>query len=52
MKFYLYYENVDRPLVIGYLLLTGFVFLLINFSVDLIYAMIDPRIRWTAGQAD
>ena len=44
--------QVDRPLVIGYLLLTGLVFLLINFSVDLIYAMIDPRIRWAAGRAD
>jgi peptide/nickel transport system permease protein len=44
--------QVDRPLVIGYLLLTGAVFLLINFVVDLLYAWIDPRIRWSSAQGD
>ncbi len=36
---------VDRPLVLAYLMLTGVVFLAINFAVDLTYALIDPRIR-------
>ncbi len=39
--------QVDRPLVVSYLLLTGVVFLAINFIVDLTYALIDPRIRLT-----
>ena len=38
--------QVDRPLVMAYLLLTGVVFLGINAVVDLTYALIDPRIRW------
>jgi peptide/nickel transport system permease protein len=37
--------QVDRPLVVSYLLLTGVVFLGINLVVDLVYALIDPRIR-------
>jgi peptide/nickel transport system permease protein len=38
----------DRPLVVAYLLMTGLVFLAINFVVDLAYAFIDPRIRLSA----
>lgn len=37
--------QVDRPLVVAYLLLTGVLFLGINFLVDVAYAFIDPRIR-------
>jgi peptide/nickel transport system permease protein len=40
--------HADRPLVVAYLLMTGLVFLGINFLVDLTYALIDPRIRWSA----
>jgi peptide/nickel transport system permease protein len=36
---------VDRPLVVAYLLLAGAVFILLNAVVDLLYALIDPRIR-------
>jgi peptide/nickel transport system permease protein len=41
--------QADRPVVIAYLLLTGVVFLAINLLVDLTYAFIDPRIRWSSG---
>lgn len=44
--------QADRPVVIAYLLLTGVVFLAINFLVDLTYAFIDPRIRWSGGGGD
>ncbi len=37
--------HVDRPVVVAYLILTGVVFLGINFVVDCLYALIDPRIR-------
>ena len=43
-------ENNDRPLVMAYLLLTGALFLAINFVVDLTYAWVDPRVR-LAGAA-
>jgi len=35
----------DYPLVQGVMLIYGFAFVLINLAVDVLYAMIDPRIR-------
>jgi len=42
---------VDRPVVVTYLMLTGVVFLIINFTVDLLYALVDPRIRLSSRKA-
>lgn len=39
--------QVDRPLVVAYLMLTGVVFITINLIVDLLYGALDPRIRWS-----
>lgn len=39
---------VDRPVVVAYLVLTGMVFLTINFLVDVAYVFADPRIRTPA----
>lgn len=36
---------LDRPVMVAYLVLTAFLFVMINFTVDLIFAAIDPRIR-------
>ncbi len=36
---------LDRPVMVAYLVLTAFLFVMINFTVDLVFAMIDPRIR-------
>jgi peptide/nickel transport system permease protein len=38
-------QNADIPIMAGYLLLVAFLFVLINFIVDLIYVRVDPRIR-------
>ena len=38
-------QNADIPVMAAYLLLVAFLFVLINFIVDLIYVRIDPRIR-------
>ena len=35
----------DRPVVMAYLLLVAVIFVSINFLVDLLYSLIDPRIR-------
>lgn len=43
--------NLDRPVVVAYLMLTVFVFILINFLVDLAYSALDPRVRLTEGKA-
>ena len=36
---------VDIPVMAAYLLFIGFVFVLINTAVDLLYAVVDPRLR-------
>lgn len=37
--------NLDRPVVVAYLLLTVTMFILINFVVDILYSILDPRVR-------
>lgn len=37
--------NLDRPVVVAYLLLTVFMFIIINFVVDVLYSILDPRVR-------
>ena len=36
---------LDRPVMVAYLILTAALFVTINFVVDLVFALIDPRIR-------
>ena len=38
-------QHADIPVMAAYLLLAAFLFVLINFVVDLVYVRIDPRIR-------
>ncbi len=42
-------QTADIPVMSAYLLLVAFMFVIINFIVDLLYVAIDPRIR-IAGQ--
>jgi peptide/nickel transport system permease protein len=37
--------HLDRPVVVAYLLVVVFMFVLINFAVDLAYSALDPRVR-------
>lgn len=37
--------NLDRPVVVAYLMLTVLMFILINFFVDILYSVLDPRVR-------
>jgi len=37
---------VDRPVVVAYLILITLMFVFINFIVDVLYAVLDPRIRY------
>lgn len=36
--------RADRPVIVVYLMLTAFIFVVINFLVDIVYTLIDPRI--------
>jgi peptide/nickel transport system permease protein len=40
---------LDRPVMVAYLVLVAFLFILINLVVDLVYALIDPRLRRAAA---
>lgn len=35
----------DRPVIVAYLMMTAVMFVIINFTVDVIYTVIDPRIE-------
>lgn len=36
---------LDRPVIVAYLLITVLMFMVINMVVDILYSLIDPRIR-------
>ena len=38
-------QNVDIPIMAAYLMLIGFLFVVINLAVDLAYGLVDPRLR-------
>jgi len=38
-------QSLDRPVMVAYLMLVAFVFITINFLVDLTYVALDPRLR-------
>ncbi len=40
-------QNVDIPIMAAYLMMIGFLFVTINLVVDLLYVVVDPRIRVT-----
>ena len=37
--------SLDRPVMVAYLMLVAFVFIMINFTMDLVYVGLDPRLR-------
>ena len=43
-------EVLDRPVVVGYLMIIVFVFIVINLLVDIVYSVLDPRVRITDVQ--
>jgi peptide/nickel transport system permease protein len=43
-------QNVDIPIMAAYLLLIAFLFVAINLTVDILYTVVDPRVR-VDGQA-
>ena len=36
---------LDRPIIVAYLLIISLMFVLINFIVDIMYSVLDPRVR-------
>lgn len=42
---------LDRPVIVAYVMLTVVIFVLINLAVDLLYTLLDPRVRLTEMKA-
>ena len=38
-------EVLDRPIIVAYLIVVVFMFILINLVVDILYSVLDPRVR-------
>jgi peptide/nickel transport system permease protein len=38
-------QNVDIPIMAAYLMLIAFMFVVINLAVDILYSVVDPRLR-------
>jgi peptide/nickel transport system permease protein len=38
-------NRLDRPVIVAYLMLIVFIFVLINLGVDILYSVLDPRVR-------
>lgn len=38
-------NNLDRPVIVAYLLITVSMFVIINLAVDILYSILDPRVR-------
>jgi peptide/nickel transport system permease protein len=38
-------NQLDRPVIVAYLMVIVTLFIAINFIVDLVYSMLDPRVR-------
>jgi peptide/nickel transport system permease protein len=36
---------LDRPVIVAYLMFTVLMFIVINFTVDILYSLLDPRVR-------
>lgn len=42
-------NRVDTPLIIAYLIVVGFIFVITNTLVDLIYGLVNPTVKLTRG---
>ena len=43
-------NQLDRPVIVAYLLVIVTLFIIINFVVDVLYSMLDPRVRLGGGK--
>ena len=41
---------LDRPVIVAYLMMIVLMFVLINLAVDLLYTVLDPRVRLESAE--
>ena len=39
------YRSIDRPVIVAYLMIIVMMFVVINLVVDVMYSILDPRVR-------
>ncbi len=44
-------QSLDRPVIVAYLILIVLMFVIINLVVDILYSILDPRVRLGEGSA-
>ncbi len=44
-------QRLDRPVVVAYLIITVLMFVVINLIVDILYSLLDPRVRLREAKA-
>lgn len=42
-------QTLDRPVIVAYLMMTVLIFIVINLVVDIVYTILDPRVRVTGA---
>jgi peptide/nickel transport system permease protein len=42
--------QLDRPVVVAYLMITVLMFVVINLVIDILYSVLDPRVRLSAAK--
>ena len=43
-------QLLDRPIIVAYLMVIVSIFIVINLLVDLLYSVLDPRVRLTESK--
>ena len=44
-------QRLDRPVIVAYVMVVVVLFVMINLVVDVMYSILDPRVRLTEAQA-
>jgi len=44
-------NQLDRPVIVAYLMVIVLIFVVINFAVDVLYSLLDPRVRLGGAMA-
>ncbi len=44
-------NQLDRPVIVAYLMIVVMIFILINLIVDIVYSLLDPRVRLGEGKS-
>jgi peptide/nickel transport system permease protein len=44
-------QRLDRPVIVAYVIVVVVLFVTINLVVDILYSLLDPRVRLTEAKA-